>query len=66
MSWCILFDSLTGTTQVRDTFAVLFNLSVAVASMEQSLEVGVSTFDVFQSFREVLDGGGEVHESGVN
>lgn len=56
LSRSIVLDSLTCFAEVRDALRILFYLSIAIPSMEKSLEVSISCLYVLQPFSKVLDG----------
>jgi len=56
---------VTRLSEVLDALAVLLDLPVAVASMEEGFELGVPSYlDLVEPLAEVLDGLREVHEPG--
>lgn len=65
LRWGVIFHSLAGLGEVNNRFRVLLDLPIAISSVEQGLEVGLSSFDVLKSFSEILDGVGKVHQSCV-
>lgn len=65
LRWGVVFHSLTCLGEVNNRFRVLLDLSIAVSSVEQCLEVGLSSFDVLQPFSKILDGMSKVHQSCV-
>ena len=66
MGWGIVLHGLARFGEIGNRLPILFDLSIAVASVEESLEVGLASFYVLQSFGEVLDGVGKVHEPGMH
>lgn len=58
----VIFHRLTSFGEVNNGFQVLLDLSITISSVEQSLEVCLSSFDVLEPFSEVLDGVGKVHQ----
>lgn len=62
----VILYSLAGPAQVSNALGVLLDLAVAVAPVEEGLEVGVPRLNVLKALREVLYSRGKIHEPGVH
>lgn len=66
LSRSVIFDDFTGLWEVSDWSWVVFNLSVAVSSVEKGLKMCLPALYVLDSFCEISDCIIEIHEPGMN